>query len=219
MEVKNKKKFLLVLSCIVVIVIVGVAIYKINYNPPAVFDFDDGTTQGWTYNGEIYDDAGVNHGGKAFNPGMLNNLNNTLCFFPNQLGDILKDPKLGFPMTSVYWRIDIISPNLGPAWNKLKGIKVSIKDQLGLPDNMLQLKVFVRYSDSGKTLEIPSQTSFNPKLPHDKWTVVSENMNLPSTASPMKIILQIRGKWKDPNSPDIPFFEGQIFLDNVTKIL
>jgi hypothetical protein len=206
------------------ICLLAAGVVVILYNPTptsAVFDFNDGTTQGWTYNGHIYDDAGVNYGGKIFNPGMLKNIQKTLTFFPDQLGLYLTDPTfaLGFPLTSSYWRIDITSPNLGPAWKGLKGIKVSIKDQLGMVDNVLELKVFVRYSVNGSIMEVPAKTGFNPKLPHNNLTIVSENINLPSSASPLNIILRIRGKWKDPNSPVIQLYEGQVYIDDISKIL
>lgn len=184
---------------------------------PAVFDFNNGTTQGWTFDG-VYDEAGKKYNSTTFTAGMLQNFQgNTLLFFPSQLGLYLQ--QLGFPKTSGYWRVDLVSPNLGPAWERLKGIKASVRDQIGLVDNVLEIKVFVRYGVSGTVKEIPVQAAFSPTLPHDKWTVISENLSIPSGATLLNIVLRIRGRWATPGSPVIQQYEGQIYVDDVTKIL
>ncbi len=67
------------------------------YNPkpgPAVFDFNDGTVQGWTFDG-VYSDAGKKFNGKYFPTTILKNLQGELVFFPNQLGLALN--QAGFP--------------------------------------------------------------------------------------------------------------------------
>lgn len=199
-------------------VVLGAIITLYTLKPkPAVFNFNNGTTQGWTFDG-VYDEAGKKYNGTTFTSNMLQNFQGKqLVFFPNQLGLALN--KLNFPKTSEYWQVDLTSPNLGPAWNGLKGIKASVRDQIGLENKVLEVTVFVRYGINGMNKEIPAQTAFNPTLPHDVWTVVSENMNIPPDATLLNIILRIRGRWATPGSSENPKYEGQVYVDDVTKIL
>jgi hypothetical protein len=204
-------------AILISLIALGVIVTKVLKPPTPVFDFNNGTTQGWTFDG-VYDDAGKHYNGGFFPPNYLGNFQGTqLVFAPNQLGLYLI--QLGFPKTSKYWRVDLVSPNLGPAWYGLKGIKASIRDQIGMVDAVLEVKPFVRYGVSGTEMETPAQGAFNPTLPHDKWTVVSENMSLPAGATLLNIVLRIRGRWATPGSPVLPLYEGQVYVDDVTKIL
>ncbi len=203
---------------VISVIALGAVVFLYNPKPtPAVFDFNDGTTQGWTFVG-VYDDAGKQYNGTAFPPSMLMNFQGKqLVFFPNQLGLYLGQK--GFPNTSKYWRVDLVSPNLGPAWSGLKGIEASVRDQIGMSNNVLEIKPFVVYAADGKTVTVPAEAAFAPTLPHDKVTLVNAKMKIPSGAKPMKILLRIRGKWATPGSSVIELYEGQVYVDDVTKIL
>jgi len=204
---------------VVSVIALGAVVFVYNPNPkptPAVFDFNGGTTQGWTFDG-VFDDADKKYNGATFPPSMLLNQSNQLVFFPNQLGLYLGQK--GFPKTSKYWRVDLVSPTLGPAWKGLKGIEASVRDQIGMNDNVLEVRAFVRYAVSGKEMEIPAQGPFAPTLPHNTVTQVSESMVIPSGATLLNIVLRIRGQWATPNSPVIQLYEGQVYVDDVTKIL
>ncbi|MEE4117802.1 MAG: hypothetical protein V2I65_02175 [Paracoccaceae bacterium] len=200
------------------VTIIALGAILVVYNPAPVaasFDFDDGTVQGWSFDG-VYDDAGKKTNGALFPQSMLTNVNNELVFFPDQLGLGLK--QAGFSATSEYWRVDLVSPALGPAWKGLTGIEFDVRDQVGLVDNGLEVLPFIRYAAGGQTVEVPAQAPFTPTLQHDSWTTVSEVIPLPAGATPLAIVLRIRGRWATPGSPVIAAYEGQVYVDDVTKI-
>lgn len=198
--------------------VIALGAILIPFNPApvaAVFDFDDGTVQGWSFEG-VQDDTGKKTNGALFPPSLLTNTGGALVFAPGQLGLALK--QASFSSTSAYWRVDLVSPNLGPAWNGLKGIEFDVRDQIGLVDSGLEVLPFIRYAAGGQTVEVPSQAPFTPTLQHDTWTTVSEVIALPAGATPMQIVLRVRGRWATPGSPEIALHEGQVFVDDVAKI-
>jgi hypothetical protein len=218
MKEAKLKKYWWLWTFPIAVVVLGALVVIYNPKPtPAVFDFNDGTTQGWTFDG-VYDDADKKYNGATFIPTMLkNSQGKELVFFPNQLGLYLK--QLGVANTCKYWRVDLVSPTLGPAWNGLKGIKAKVRDQIGMVDNVLEAQVYVRYAVGGKIETVPPQGSFQPTLPHDKWTTVTQNMTIPSGAKLLNIVLRIRGQWATPGSTNIELYEGAIYVDDVAKIL
>ena len=199
------------------LVALGAVFYVSNPTPvSAVFDFNDGTVQGWTFDG-VYDDAGKKYNGTMFPPKTLANFQGKeMIFNPNQLAVRLK--QLGFPKQSAYWHVDIISPSLGPAWVGLKGIEAKVKDDVGIVDDVVEARVYLRYSSGGTVTEIPALAAFKPNLKHNVQTSISETLTVPAGAVPQNIVIRVRGMWATPNSPVIQAYEGAVHIDDVAKV-
>ncbi len=200
--------------------------------PRSAYDFDDGTTQGWKVTA-VRDDTGkvytpifpVQHAEAAQYPGS----------FP--MGDPLKDKKgsllinpgqmsgwvsvSGFPSASEYWETTAYYTGLtayGSAiWQGIKGVAVSVGDDLGTAPGHIFANVGVSTDTGGKHVEIAELDSsgkplFRP-VAHDKWSRISAKLNVPQNASVYKVWVKIRGDWKN-----YKLYEGQLMIDQVEPV-
>lgn len=200
--------------------------------PLSVYDFDDGTTQGWKVTA-IHDDKGkpympiipVQHFEAAQYPGSfptgdpLKDKKGSFLINPGQMGPWVS--KSGFPSTSEYWEITAYYTGLdaknSTVWQGIKGVEVSVGDDLGAEPGHIYANVGVSIDSGGKYTEIAELNSsgkplFHP-VAHDKWTRISANLSVPKNAKVDQVWVKIRGDWKN-----YTLYEGQLMIDQVEPV-
>lgn len=197
--------------------------------PLKVYDFDDGTTQGWKVSA-IHDDAGnaytplipVQHFEAAQYPGSfpggdpLNDKKGSFLIFPNQMGPWVTAS--GFPPGSEYWEITAYYTGLdaygSKAWQGIKGVEVSVGDNFGAEPGHIFVNVGVSTKTGSQYAQIVEQDlSGAPlfhKVAHDKWSRISANLSIPQNATVYQVWIKIRGDWKS-----YTLYEGALMLDQV----
>ena len=201
--------------------------------PKPVFDFDDGTTQGWKITA-VSDDKG-----KAYSPFFA------LAHFegaqyPDKfpMGDPPSDKKgsllveggqisawvqqSGFPDTAKYWEFTVyytgLNANNSTAWQNLKGVKLSLGDNFGQSPGQITANVGVRATIGGKDSEIAELDAggkplFRP-INHQstgKWSHIDAKLNVPAKADVYQVWIRFRGDWE-------ALYEGQLMIDQVAAV-
>jgi len=227
---KREEHYAVMFLPVVLILLVGCL------SPPrSVYDFDDGTTQGWKVTG-VFDDQGniyspifpLSHFEAAQYPNS----------FPN--GDPLDDKKgcllinggqmgpwvtmSGFPATSEYWEVTAYYTGLNAwgssTWQGLKAVKASVGDNYGAVPGHITVNIGVRATVAGQDEEIteldasgkPVYQPVNHQIT-GKWSHLTSTFNLPSNADVYQVWIRIRGDWKDYS-----LYEGSIMIDQVEPV-
>ncbi len=201
--------------------------------PKSVFDFDDGTTQGWKITA-VSDDKG-----KAYSPFFpLSHFEEAQYPDKFPMGDPENDKKgcllidgyqmsgwvqkSGFPDTAKYWEVTVYYTGLNAgnstAWQKLKGVKVSLGDNFGVSPGHITANVGVRAKMGGKDSEIAELDAggkplFRPISHHStgKWSHIDAKLSVPANAEVYQVWVRFRGEWK-------ALYEGQLMIDQVAAV-
>lgn len=188
-----------------------------------VFDFDDGTTQNWNIT-PVYDDQGktytplfkLTHTGNNTNIGSLGiNL--------GQFGPWAKTS--GFPeKSSQYWEVIVYNRWLShkpeslesKAWQGIKGVQVSLKDECGMGTDPILVNILIRCTVGNQSQDIAEVDSqgkplFHP-ISHAKWSTIKANLNIPTNTVVDQVWIKFRANLK----PGL--YEGSLLVDNVKPI-
>ena len=201
--------------------------------PKAVYDFDDGTTQGWQITA-VFDEKGtpytpffpLTHFEAAQYPDKfpagdpLNDKNGCLAVQGGQMGPWAK--QAGFPDTAQYWEVTVYYTGLNAwsstAWQKLKGVKVTLGDVFSIPPGEVKANVGVRARIAGKDTEIAERNAAGQPVFHSinhqsagKWTHLDAKLDVPANADVYQVWVRFRGDWK-------ALYEGALLIDQVTAV-
>lgn len=203
--------------------------------PLAVYDFDDGTTQGWKVSG-TFDDKGsvytpifpASHFEAAQYPNSfpngdpLNDKKGCLLINGGQMGYWAQTS--GFPSNSEYWELTAyytgLSAHKSTTWQGIKGVKASVGDNFGAAPGHMSANIKVRARIGGKEeviteLDASGNPLFHP-VSHQltgKWSHLSTNLNIPANSEVYQVMITIRGDWKT-----FALYEGAIMIDQVEPI-
>lgn len=201
--------------------------------PKSIFDFDDGTAQGWTGNG-IFDDAGkkydgslykVGHGEQhqypnkfpctASNPSKcdpLKDKNGSLLFSIAALQPSL--PQFNFPGNSNYWQAELVSPTLSKLFQNKSEFEVHIGDMFGIDQGHIRAGILLNVDVSGGVKQLAPVGGVTEKIvSKDNWTKLSAKFTVPSGGYIRNIVIRIRGDWKT-----YKLYEGGIYVDHAGAI-
>ena len=224
----NWKRFLAQFLCIVILTfLVSCSV------PPSVFDFDDGTTQGWKVTG-VFDDQGsiytpifpLSHLESAQYPASFpqgDPLNDKKgCLFVNggQMGPWVT--KSGFPKNSAYWEVTAYYTGLNKssAWQGIKGVKAAVGDNYGAVAGHLYVNIGVRAKVGGQDkviseLDAGGKPLFRP-VNHQlagKWSHLDVKLNIPPNAEIYQVWVKFRGDWQN-----YKLYEGGLMIDQVEAV-
>jgi hypothetical protein len=198
-----------------------------------VFEFDDGTVQGWTGSG-VFDDSG-----NKYNGGLLNVYHEEQHQYPDKFPctaqdpskcDPLKDnngslgisiaelqpslPKFNFPSNSMYWQVDLVSPTLSKLFKNKSEFEASIGDRFGVDPGHIKATLLLNIDAGGSVTELPPVGGIVEQVvSKTSWTTLSAKFAVPSGASVRNIVIRVRGDWKT-----YKLYEGAIFVDHVAAI-
>jgi hypothetical protein len=205
--------------------------------PRAVYDFDDGTTQGWTVTGAVADDKG-----NAYTPGLFTASHFEAAQYPNSFpgGDPLNDKKgcllingyqmgpwaeqSNFPSSSEYWATSAHYSGLdahgSTVWQGIQGVKASVGDNYGATPGHVTVNIGVRARIGGqdeviRELDASGNPLFHP-VNHQTtgmWSNLNAKLNIPANAEVYLVFIEIRGDWKNYHT-----YEGSIMIDQVEPI-
>ena len=195
--------------------------------PRAVYDFDDGTVQGWKITG-VFDDQG-NEYPPFFNmenslPGsnLDHDTNGCLIIFGEQMGRWAA--KSGFPPGSMYWETTVYYTGLNAydsaLWQGIKGVKVSIMENIGTVPGHVTAGIGVRVKIAGCDKEIVEldpngNPLFHPinRLWKGEWSHLAARLIIPANAEVYQVRIKLRGDWQN-----YKFYEGGIMIDQVEPL-
>ncbi|HLC41780.1 MAG TPA: hypothetical protein VJO34_09150 [Methylomirabilota bacterium] len=194
-----------------------------------VFEFDDGTVQGWTASG-ILDDSG-----NKYNGSLVNVFHAEQHQYPDKFPcaqdpskcDPLKDkngglgisvaelqptlPKFNFPSNSAYWQVYVVSPTLLKQFQNKTEFEASIGDMFGVDPGHIKATLLLNIEVGGSVTEIsPVGGIVEQVVSKTSWTKLSAKFAVPSGASVRNIVVRVRGDWKT-----YKIYEGAIFVDHV----
>ncbi len=218
---------LMAISAIIIVAI----FYLVGQGPKPIFDFDDGTVQGWTANG-IFDDTGIKYDGKLYKIGHgeqhqypnkfpcppncdpLNDKKGSLAIGIADLQPSLPNPPFNFPNNSEYWQIDLISPNLTSLFQNKTEFEAYIGDMFGVDPDHVKSVLLLNITTGGVSSIIPPTGGMvYQTVSKDSWTKIFGNFTIPSGGYIQNIIIRIRGDWKS-----YKVYEGAIFVDHVSAV-
>jgi hypothetical protein len=222
-------KPLAVLSLMSAAFIAGVYLWRTGKAPKPVFDFDDGTSQGWTGDG-IFDDAGNKYDGGLYKVGHaeqhqypgnfpcpphcdpLNDKKGSLCLSIAELQPSLS--QFNFPSNSTYWEAKLVSPFLSKLFQNKTEFCAYVGDMFGVQPGHIRAAMLLKV-DIGGTLQqlLPVGGVTEQVVSKDQWTKVSAKFSVPANASVRNIVVRIRGDWQS-----YKLYEGAIFVDHVGAV-
>jgi hypothetical protein len=205
--------------------------------PRLVYDFDDGTTQGWHVTGAVHDDQG-----NAYTPGLFTASHFEAAQYPASFpgGDPLNDSKgslrvdgaqmgpwaqlAGFPNGAAYWATSAQCSGLdaygSTAWQGIQGVSAAIGDVYGATPGHVTANLGVRARVGGQDLLIREVDGAGKPVFHPvshastyKWTHVDSKLSIPPGASVYMVFIEFHGDWKNYHT-----YEGAILVDSVTPI-
>ncbi len=193
-------------------------------SPLSIYDFDDGTTQGWKLTAVADDQQNfytpffdLLHSGKK-----TNSKKGHLLISGGQFGPWAK--LSGFPeKTSKYWELTAYYTGLyaykSNLWQGIKGVEVDVMDEYGMGVNPVLVNIGVRVEIAGKDKNIMEVGTQGKPLFHPinhastgKWSHLKANLNIPSNATVNQVWIKFRG------SLNPGLYEGFLYIDNVKPI-
>lgn len=228
----NKPVTILSLMAITALIVVAY-FWLAGKGPQPVFDFDDGTTQGWIGNG-IFDDAGKKYDGSLYKVGHgeqhqypnkfpctaadpskcdpLNDKKGSLSLAIAELQPSL--PQFNFPSNSNYWQVELISPSLSKLFQNKSEFEASIGDMFGVDPGHVRATLLLNVEVGGSTKQIsPVGGGAEQVVSKNSWTKVSEKFSVPPGGYIRNIVVRIRGDWQT-----YKMYNGGIFVDHVAAI-
>lgn len=217
------------------LLITAVAISACLPAPRAVYDFDDGTTQGWDITA-VSDDSGqfyipifpLQHNEATQCPNKfpqgdpLQDKNGALLINGGQMGPWATQS--GFPANSQYWEVTAYYRGLdsqsSTTWQGIKGIKACIGDMFGATPGHVSANLGVRVKIGTADQEIREVDASGKPLFHavnhasvGQFSQIQANLNIPSNATVYQVNVTIRGDWKSYN-----LYEGGVAIDRVEPV-
>ena len=210
-------------------VIISAVVYYFIKPVSKAFEFDNGTTQGWTVS-PMTDDSGkqyflpstpptsifsVRHWERDQYPKQLgtdpdSDKNGCLLVAPSDTMQLsLNEPALDFPKTSK-WHIDIVSPNLTNVFAGITSFEAHIADQLNQSSTpYIRATLLLRVMQNNTTVDIPEiggsvKTPLQPK----QWTDISSNFSVPVVAIIKNLVIRLEGDY-------MLVYEGWLSVDHV----
>ena len=197
-----------------------------------VFEFDDGTVQGWTTD-SIVDDSGNKYNGgllKVFHAEQHQYPDKFPCAQDPSKCDPLKDkngslgtsiaelqlslPKFNFPSNSAYWQVDLVSPNLTKLFHNKSEFEASVGDMFGIDPGHIKATLLLNIDAGGSVTELPPVGGIVEQVvSKTSWTKLSAKFAVPSGANIRNIVIRVRGDWQT-----YKLYEGGIFVDHVAAI-
>lgn len=192
--------------------------------PLPVYDFEDGTIQGWRLTA-VSDDQqktytpfwDLDHSGKN-----QNKKTGYLVIDGAQFGPWAS--QAGFPSGSQFWEVTAYNPCINSknsvVWQGIKGVEVDLLDNFSMGTQPLKANIGVRVDVGGKYSEIMETDSQGKPLYHNinhagstsTWTHLKANLNIPSNA----IVHQVWIKFRGSLNPGL--WEGGFYIDNVKPV-
>jgi hypothetical protein len=225
----NKKTVLY--TATIAVLFVAALFWFFGQGSQPVFEFDDGTTQGWTANG-IFDDAGIMYGGSKVisvnhaeqhqypdkfpcppNCDPLNDKKGSLGLSLPHLQSTM--PLINFPINnSNYWHVELVSPTLSNLFQNKSEFEAYIGDMYGVEPGHINALI-VLMVDVGGTMQkiIPIGGIKQQLVSKDMWTKLSAKFTIPANGYIKNIMIQIKGDWQNYR-----LYEGGIFLDHVAAV-
>ena len=115
--------------------------------------------------------------------------------------------QLGFPPSSAYWQIDLVSPRLGDVFQGTSKVSAQLGDRLGAQPGHIRAAPLLRISQAGQTSELaPTGNTAEKDIAANAWT----DFAVPAGARIEHIVLRIRGDWAR-----YTVYEGTISVDQV----
>ncbi len=211
-----------ILIAIAAIVIAGAIFLPWGYSPPLIFNFDDGTLQGWSMGKGVSDDAGneyTNPAGTIWGvqwydshqypgnfPGSDPKGDKNGCYAFINSGLDLK--KIGFPLASKYWQVDVVSSYLTSHFKGTKTVEAYLGDMFSTHPFKIEADILLKVYSGGTTQLIPSKNATFTTISKTAWTKVTADFALPTDAVIQHIVIRVRG-----DHPGL--FEGAVFIDHV----
>lgn len=189
--------------------------------PLKVYDFEDGTIQGWKITA-VSDDQQ-----NSYTPFWLlehsgTKKNNKTGYLVINAGQFSSWSTLaGFPGTSQYWEVTAYQPCLNAQksllWQNIKGVEVDLLDEFGTGKPALEATIGIRVEIGGQSKEIMEKDAQGNPVIHQinhasqgTWTHLKANLNVPSNAIVHQVWIKFRGDLK----PGLWEAAG-IYIDNV----
>ncbi|MBN1386869.1 MAG: hypothetical protein JW965_00385 [Bacteroidales bacterium] len=214
-------------STVIVIMIVITAMYFSGCRPTPlqIYDFEDGTTQGWKVTAVSDDQQNfytpffdLYHSGKN-----QNLKSGYLVISGGQFGSWSQVS--GFPEnTSKYWELTAYYTGLeawgSDIWQGIKGVEADVQDDFGTGPDQIKVNIGLRVDLGGQSKEIAeTDTQGNPifhPINHassGKWSNLKANLIVPSNA----IVDQVWIKFKGDLNPGL-YEGGGLYIDNVKPV-
>lgn len=229
----NKPVTILSLMAISAVIVVAY-FWLAGKGPKPVFDFDDGTTQGWTANG-IFDDAGkkydgslykVAHGEEHQYPDKFpcTGVPSKCDPLTDKKGSLLLSiaalqpslPQFNFPTNSNYWQVELVSPSLSKLklFQNKSEFDAYIGDMFGTDPGHVRAVMLLNVDIGGSTKQVmPIGGVTEQVVSKDAWTKLSAKFTVPAGGSIRNIVIRIRGDWKT-----YKLYEGGIFVDHIAAV-
>lgn len=233
----DKPRTLISLS-IMALLITGIIVYLVSKSPKPVFDFDDGTPQGWTVRG-FFDDTGKRYGPKPPariaipthdekeqypNPFPCGGIGptSTCDDMHNKKGSLYVDLEgvlslkdlFDFPSSSSYWEVELVSPPLSNLFQNKSEFEAHMGDMLSVPKGFIRAAILLQISSNGSTIKItPQGGAIDKVLSKTSWETLTAKFTIPKGAYIQNIIIRVRGEWKKPHA-----YAGGLFLDHVAAV-
>lgn len=198
--------------------------------PGPAFDFDDGTVQHFIPE-PIRDDAGT-----PYDPPLLahneaadyqtgfpfgSNLNDKTGSLSVNIPDWQPYCKhVGFPATSKYWQVDVVSPLLTSStpWQQVQTLETWLADGYSITGDHVSAALFLFVEQNGKRSMFPQVggTVFQP-ISRIAWTKVTAQFKLPPGAQVRNVVIRVRGEYAQSSldKGKLPLYEGAIAIDHV----
>lgn len=227
------KKPVTILSLMAITALLVRGFFRLAGKVQPVFEFDDGTTQGWTANG-IFDDAGKKYDGSLYkighgeqhqypdkfpctaaNPSKCDPLNDKKGSLLLSIADLQPSlPMVNFPSNSNYWQAELISPALSKLFQNKSEFEAYIGDMFSIEPGHVRAVMLMNIDVGGSIQQItPVGGAVEQVVSKDAWTKLSAKFAVPAGGYIKNIIIRIRGDWKT-----YKLYEGGIFVDHVAAV-
>lgn len=124
-------------------------------------------------------------------------------------GSVLKG--LGFPPTSQYWEVDVMSPVLPNAAAGLVGLQAQVGDMYSVAPAQVSASLFLEVQGAGTTMQVlPTGGAAYTVVSKTAWTGVSLPFAVPAGTVPRRIGVRLRGTWQGT-----ALYDGAMFIDDV----
>lgn len=227
-------------AAILAIAIVTFGLWLKGSGPKPIFDFDDGTTQGWI-NAKLFSDQGS----------FIENLftahwelhqcpNNFPCLTKNGPNCDGENDKKGSLMclipldnvstTSIFWRADLVSKDLTNLFQSKSEFEAYIGQILCKENGHITADILLKVDGLQNPLE-PIGGLTKTGISKDAWTHLSAKFAVPPNSYIRNIVIRIQGDWKGYNKlytynitnnvyspPPGVYTNGGIFVDYVAAI-
>jgi hypothetical protein len=118
---------------------------------------------------------------------------------------------LGFPPSSAYWEVDVMSPVLPPQAAGMNGLAAVVGDLYSVAPAKVSASLFLEVQSGTTTAQVlPTGGPLYTAVSKTGWTSVSMPFAVPAGAVPRRIGVRLRGTWQGT-----PLYDGAMFLDNV----